>query len=459
MNRWTRPQTRWIAIWLGATLIVTLGAYGVGLFIDSPWEQASRNADLTLAATATIEEHEFAAITSAASGTVSLGASVDVVRATGGEGAGVAVVTGAAVVPGDAVGSGQVIAEISGRPVIALSLPFRLYRDLSPGMYGRDVGALQSALTELGLYQGSADQTYGAQTAAAVRALYARIGWSAPTASTEVVAAVEEASTVSTDAQAALRNARTAAENARALRAHAAASASAEEIAALDLQVAESEVAQSAAVSAADHAASVLAEARLLADTPLPAAEFLALTQSPVQVVSVAPVDTLVDETTPAVRLRTGAPSAVVRVGVDDQKVFTEGATVSVAAREDATQVAEGTVLARGDFTAAGDGDVPGYDVTLAFTGVDLPFEDGAAVVAEVKDAAPATVGPAVPLVAVREDSEGRFVLRVVTAAHGQTPAVTERVAVTLGVSESGVALIQSGDLTVGDEVLIGDVP
>lgn len=77
------------------------------------------------------------------------------------------------------VAEGDLIAEVSGRPVIALTGSFRRYRDLRPGDRGPDVLALQSALRRLGLYGGATDGRLGRSTAVAVRRLYARLGYQA----------------------------------------------------------------------------------------------------------------------------------------------------------------------------------------------------------------------------------------------------------------------------------------
>jgi peptidoglycan hydrolase-like protein with peptidoglycan-binding domain len=93
-------------------------------------------------------------------------------------GGGGMVVTGMFVRPGDAVHSGEVVAEVSDRPIFLLQGDLPLWRDLVPGESGKDVGELQAALADLG-YSSGADQYgyFGAGTEAAVQAFYQAIGY------------------------------------------------------------------------------------------------------------------------------------------------------------------------------------------------------------------------------------------------------------------------------------------
>jgi len=79
--------------------------------------------------------------------------------------------------PSDEVRAGQVLADVSGRPVIALPGATPAYRDLTPGAEGDDVAQLQAALTALGHRPGDPDGVYGPGTRAAVTALYRAAGY------------------------------------------------------------------------------------------------------------------------------------------------------------------------------------------------------------------------------------------------------------------------------------------
>nr|WP_296067588.1 efflux RND transporter periplasmic adaptor subunit [uncultured Actinoplanes sp.] len=73
---------------------------------------------------------------------------------------------------GDRVEPGTVLAEISGRPVIALSGIVPPYRDIHAGMKGSDVEQLQSAMRELGYAITDRPGIFGASTERAVRRMY-----------------------------------------------------------------------------------------------------------------------------------------------------------------------------------------------------------------------------------------------------------------------------------------------
>ena len=99
----------------------------------------------------------------------------------GGGGGGGLVVTGQFAQAGRQIHSGQVIAEVSDRPIFALEGPYPLWRDLVPGESGRDVMELQAALAKLGY--GSGSDTYGdfgSGTEAGVAAFYAALGYPPP---------------------------------------------------------------------------------------------------------------------------------------------------------------------------------------------------------------------------------------------------------------------------------------
>ncbi|MFJ3934676.1 peptidoglycan-binding protein [Streptomyces sp. NPDC090029] len=109
-------------------------------------------------------------------GTVTAEQSVDVAAGGGMEGA--PVVTRLPVKPGQAIKAGQVLLEVSGRPVFALQGELPMYRDLKPGGRGDDVAQLQASLTSLGYSTvGDEEGYFGQRTKAAVSALYEHIGY------------------------------------------------------------------------------------------------------------------------------------------------------------------------------------------------------------------------------------------------------------------------------------------
>ncbi len=78
---------------------------------------------------------------------------------------------------GSRVAAGDVVATISGRPVFVLQGRQPMYRDLGPGMAGRDVRQLERALQRAGFSPGAVDGVYDDSTERAVSALYRRNGF------------------------------------------------------------------------------------------------------------------------------------------------------------------------------------------------------------------------------------------------------------------------------------------
>ncbi|MEU8544274.1 peptidoglycan-binding protein [Streptomyces sp. NPDC048717] len=100
--------------------------------------------------------------------------------AAGGGPDGAPIVTRLPVRPGQAVKAGQLLMEVSGRPVIALQGSLPMYRDLKPGAQGNDVAQLQESLLRLGYSaNGDAKGLFGPQTKVAVSKLYEALGYEA----------------------------------------------------------------------------------------------------------------------------------------------------------------------------------------------------------------------------------------------------------------------------------------
>lgn len=75
---------------------------------------------------------------------------------------------------------GQVLIEISGRPVFAMIAPLPTYRDLMLGDEGPDVVQLQSLLTRFGYPGLETDGVLGVETARAVASFYTNRGYEPP---------------------------------------------------------------------------------------------------------------------------------------------------------------------------------------------------------------------------------------------------------------------------------------
>lgn len=383
-----RPhRVRWLVVWVAASLALAGGAFALGTQVRSPSEEAAANSRRVLPVTATVAERTVTAEESVIVGTASLGVTKEV-RA---QAEGHAVVTGVFVAPGDALSAGTVAVEVNSRPLIALHLPFALFRDLTPGLEGSDVAAVQAALRDLGLYRGAHDGVYGPSTSAAVRALYQRVHVRAP-------ASVAAQTTPAPSP---------------------------------------------AAAPAADGA---VPPAPVPTDTPLPAAEVLALPDGDATVVSVAEVGADLTDA-PVLTLRSGSATVIARAASSVAAQLGVGAEATVTDAADAGRSAPATVSAVSEFRpgATDDGLPPGYDVTLTIH--DAPFAEGARVVVTPAQQAPSTTGPAVPLTAVRQDQQGEYVVRTDDAA---------RIPVRVLATGGGWVVVDS-ELAIGDVVTVSE--
>ncbi|WP_369145865.1 peptidoglycan-binding protein [Streptomyces sp. R44] len=145
-------------------------------------------------------------------GTVVAGQTVQVAPVSaGGEGGTSPVITKVSVKSGDAVRSGKVLLEVSGRPVFVLRGGLPVYRDLKPGATGDDVKQLQDALAALGHGRGGDSKgTFGPGTKDAVEEFYSSIGYDPKPAVDDDGAAVDGAGTAVTGAERAVVDARDA---------------------------------------------------------------------------------------------------------------------------------------------------------------------------------------------------------------------------------------------------------
>jgi hypothetical protein len=107
---------------------------------------------------------------------------------------GPAIVTGNVPEVGATLEAGQVMLEVTGRPVILLTGDLPVYRTLRAGVSGPDVLQLKAALAALGINPGdTTSDAYDSATAAAVGELYARVGYPAPSAGEDAQAALDGA--------------------------------------------------------------------------------------------------------------------------------------------------------------------------------------------------------------------------------------------------------------------------
>lgn len=179
---------------IGVTAVVALGA-GIGLsqFIISPADAAAEAAAPEAGPITVPVEFRTLANDVVIRGDATYEGSTEVTLETG-ELGGAAIVTGRVPELGSTLDAGDVLIEVTGRPVIVLEGDLPVYRSLRAGSEGPDIVQLKKALKKLGFFKGGTkNAVYGTSTAAAVRALYDSVGYSPPAASDEAADAVRMA--------------------------------------------------------------------------------------------------------------------------------------------------------------------------------------------------------------------------------------------------------------------------
>ncbi|WP_404957605.1 peptidoglycan-binding protein [Streptomyces sp. 147326] len=167
---------------VGGAALMAIGGLLATTLVKSPAQVAAETGPPAQGALTAEVERRVLAQTLVMRGSVVADQSVEVspqgVRSGDGSGSGAAVVTKLPPKAGDPVTAGQLLAEVSGRPVFTLHGTQPMYRDLKPGATGDDVAQVQQALRELGHGTGSDPKgVFGAGTKAALAARYRAIGY------------------------------------------------------------------------------------------------------------------------------------------------------------------------------------------------------------------------------------------------------------------------------------------
>lgn len=166
---------------IGSTVLLSVGGVAGATLIKSPAEQAAEAGPPQASVLTAPVERRVLRDTVVLRGTVTAAGSFEVTP-TGPADGGRAVVTGLRAELGDTVRAGEVIVEVSGRPLYALRGAIPIYRDLRPGADGKDIAQLQAALRRLGHPTGDDPKGFfGAGTKDAVVSFYESIGYDAPT--------------------------------------------------------------------------------------------------------------------------------------------------------------------------------------------------------------------------------------------------------------------------------------
>ncbi|NXY98096.1 peptidoglycan-binding protein [Streptomyces sp. BR123] len=395
--------------------------------------------------------------------TVSPGAGAAAAAGTGGK----PVVTRINKQPGAAVQAGEVLVEVSGRPLFALAGALPVYRDLKPGATGKDVGQLQEGLKALGHPAGKDPSgTYGPGTKAAVTALYAALGHTprpADPGDTEKLQAAEDAADT---AQRQVTTAKTALAKAKA--GGGADTAEAQQ----QLAFAQADLAK---------ANSRLEAARATSGPMVPADELVFVKGFPARLDA---VKAAVGEPVPDALLTLSAGAPVIRSSLPAHQkdlvkagmkveVLSEAtgltATGTVASVATAPTPATGGSGASGPGAGAPDGagsggaapggaaDAGGYALTVTPDQALDPRLAGQGVRLTVTAASSGEPVLVVPLSAVSAGADGRTTVTVL----GKNPAAAgerRRVEVRAGMSADGMVQVEpvgGGALADGDRVLV----
>jgi len=172
-----RGRRRFLIGVVTGAVVMALAGLGAATFIKSPQQVAAEAAPPSPSLiTATVEKRVLQQAV-VLRGTVEPDRALDVKTVLG---SGRSVISRRTVKAGDRIAAGSVLAEISGRPVIALTGYVPPYRDIHDGMKGSDVEQLQSALRDLGYRITDRLGVFGASTERAVRGMYSARDYDPP---------------------------------------------------------------------------------------------------------------------------------------------------------------------------------------------------------------------------------------------------------------------------------------
>ncbi len=370
---------------------------------------------------------------------------------TAAQGAGPLVVTRTPVAVGAAIKPGQVIVEVSGRPVIALPGKLPAYRDLKPGESGADITELQAALKSLGYGDGDDPGFYGTETRTAVGELYQRLGYDPVTAGGSGGAGDQA---LRADAQAVAAARQSVLQAQAALFTAQAATPFVQQTVTIDQQILDS--AQEALGTAED------TQQQDLADTgdELPRSEFVFVPAFPATLASLnGKVGATV--TSPLATVASGGLVVTATLDRADGKLLRQGMNAQILA-EGLGLAAGGTLTTLGPYSAGSSpgaggagGQQPGYPVTVTPSG---PLTGAAWLGQNVRltftTAQSTGKVLAVPVSAISTGADGSTTVTVVDPGN-----VRRQVPVQVGMTANGMCQITprtKGAVRAGQSVVTG---
>jgi len=450
----------------GAAFFSAAGV-GAGMWIKSPSQRAAEaGAPARSVLTRPVEKRVLTSdvITR---GTVVAGQTVTVAPQPGaGASGGAPVVSRLPKKAGDRIRPGEVVAEVSGRPVIALEGRVPAYRDLKPGSHGQDVRQLQDALTKLGFPRGADGRgVFGAGTKRALRDFYTSIGYEPSPATDDDGAALKAADVAARTATRAVEDARTALSDAQDALGRLPARADRTEAAntvrnarrALDRAVEDRRTARTdlAAAEAADGPKLPVAEVVFLSGFPARVDKVTARVGGPVgeSVMTVSAGELVVHAYVNALQVKLLKDGQPAEIYAELDRRRTAARLLSVATSPTTSQPDEST---DGDserqqqVTTGGEG----YLVVLRPSGALTTDLSGQDVRVTVQAASTGTEELVVPVSAVTAGRQGTLHVTVV-AAGGSRRRVEVRELATGG-GYVAVGPLTSGELKPGDQVVTG---
>ena len=453
-----------------------------GRLVKSPAQVAADAAPPPVSTlTATVEQRQVTR-TVALSGVIAHQETTEITLRGGDAEQQASVVSAVRVRAGDEVKAGAVLAEVGGRPVIALPGAMAAYRVIAPGASGPDVAQLNKALAGLGYRAGKGDSVT-AETQAGLRDLYQRLGFTPITQGEDEVRTAERAETTAARALAAAERALTQAQGSGGAKsgatadtpggqptaattgstANAGASSTAGQVE--DARQAVTYAREDLTVARAD-----LAKARGRAGVVVGLGEIAFVPTLPATVRAVAArpgdpsgVGTLTVTSGALVARGTADTTAVNGVVVDQgARVITEGGTVQGtvsdvrAVAADAAGGAGSATGGRSDTASSTTGGGGGQrtEVTISVAEGALTSPPGSQVRIMVATETAGRSGLAVPSTAIISRADGSTVVRVI----GDGDVAPREVPVSTGFSGDGYVAITptEGELTIGQTVQVG---
>jgi hypothetical protein len=202
-------RRRWTVVTACCAAVLSAGGMFAAQWVQSPAEAAARTQAPRPSVITAPVVHQVLQNTVVFRGTFSNGRTISVTPTSvttteNGSQPTALLVTGVFVQNGQRVKAAKPLVEYDERPVFALPGALPMYRNLTIGEKGKDVAQLQRALRSLGWPTGSDPSgTLGSGTAAAVRRMYAAMGYAAPlTTSADTASANSASGTAGADAAA-----------------------------------------------------------------------------------------------------------------------------------------------------------------------------------------------------------------------------------------------------------------